>query len=449
MQHAHGAAKRAQLGSYLSRHPKKRFCQFWVLTGGERVEAAGVRKRFARMTRALSKFIAYAKVEFPWVEFVARMNEITVDADKTCHPHINLCAIFLQAVPREELLRFSEGLRKAMKGWVYNARSIKSVDEFIKYTTKFGISIDEDGNERASSSKRSAVIESLQPDLFDVADGKNEDILATLYREQFHARAFAAFGPFAEYRRRLEERRLMPKRVGDDYMLIRKSPYRARQKKDGTVDQSEQVNVENLFLAVSMPHPHGVAGTLIEPTLRIIGYTESPTTEAGRDRLAAIRAVQERLRLALIETPAPKDVPLSDNVVDLAAARAARAERSYIVHTGTLSVRGAPSLLTRILPSFCATKDSQDGFDSIDGTSLVLHKSSLAVFDCSNVPSAAAGRDRAGFTHSQYSRIPLVAPDPLHEAVLAAWAAGREAPARRDDWENPGDWRQYWLPLSA
>jgi hypothetical protein len=328
MQVTHGARHRAELGSYLSQHPKGSYCQYFVLTGGERCTIAEIPRRFSEMTRSLSRFVNRARTEWPFAEFVARQNEVTINEDRLAHPHINVAVIFLNRVQESTLIEFTNALRSALGGWVKNNRRIKSIDEFVKYSVKFGIELDDEGIERGCSSRRESVLNALQPDLFDHADNRG-DYLVSLYHSTFKSRAFAAFSRFADWRRDLRARRLVPRRIGDDFALVRMCPYRPRKKMsdEQTGHIGRTGRAENILLNWAMPHAHGDTGTLIEPTIRILNFTPTPDSADGRDRLMVIRDLQNHLRTACNEAEAARQPRIDDKVVDLAEARAKRAER--------------------------------------------------------------------------------------------------------------------------
>lgn len=429
MQMVHGAKHRAAMGAYIAQHPKGRFTQYWVLTGGERCEIAEVDKRFAEMTRALSRFVHSAKTEFPWVEFVARQNEVTINKDRMAHCHINLALIFLEAVEKSALIEFSEKMRSVLGGWVKNNRKIKSIDEFVKYTTKFGIQIDEHGDERGSTETRADVLDSLQLDLFDVARGRTDDYLSDLYRAMYKRRNFGAFGEFAKWRRQLGEDRVVPRRIGDDYVLVEQCPYRARAKNDAQNRADGEFKAENLLLNWAMPHSHGADGTVVEPTLRVIGFTNDPATPAGIERLAIIRDLADRLRAAV----QPLQAKPADNVVLLAEERAKRAPLY-----GSHKHDNCPEKVCPLPPALPI-------FESIPDSNSVVHVPSLAVMTREQA-------EAAGFVPTpRPPRPPIIAPDALHERKLREWASEIGNPARfhGEAMPPPRDWRQYELVLPS
>ncbi len=427
MQAVNGAPQRASLGAYLAQHRRGQNAKFFVLTNGERCNAKQLKGRFSELSRDLSRFISRARTEWPDVEFVARKNEVTINKDRLCHPHANVCVITQRYMPDEEWLAFNAALRQAIGGWVYGARQIQSVDEFVKYSVKFGIEIDEEGDELASESRRDEVLEATQQDLFDFADGQ-QDVLVELYKQLYRGKSFAAFGDYARWRKSLEEQRVVPKRLGDDYVLVKMCPYRPKTKRGEGEGQGDTTKAENVLLNWSMPFAHGENGTLVEPTLRVIGYTTDPQTPEGEERLLLIEALTEKLQDACQGAAARKAAVATGAVADLDAARAARKTYSPHMHDNCPTASGPGS--NRSLPKF----------ESIEGTNNVIHRESVTVM-------TVAEAEKHGYQPPQRPREPIVAPDPAHAARLASLSVGNRAEAASASIDCRGDWRQYELPV--
>jgi hypothetical protein len=341
IQHLNGSINRAALGAYLNAHRKGDYARYYVVTGGDRVHRTQIRARWRAMSRRLSKFIHRCAPEFPWVEFVCRSNEVTLADDASAHPHFNVILIFNRYVEEMELIEFQQKFREAMKGWVRDAGRIRDIEEVIKYTTKYACAESanaaNDRGEKASSTADE--LKRAVRGLLDLqAEEGEESPLLTLHHQLYKVRRFEAFGAFRDFRRDYKNRRLIPRRIGEEYGFIKMSKYAARPEKS-----TASAHEENKLISVTMPRPLGKSGTLIEPALVVSNYTAEPTTAAGRDNLAKLRAARLRVLAVLdpkwteaagldpeaaAQATAPGDLDVSDfETGELIELRKSRAEK--------------------------------------------------------------------------------------------------------------------------
>lgn len=279
--------------------------RYGVITSGVRVPVGcDLRGRLGELHRTVSDWAHDARRLFG-IEVLLRVTESTTAPDGSQHPHANVVYRPTRILTRSDWDRFLVWSRQQLGAHWRDSGRIRDLREVIKYITK-------------------------PEDLLTCEDPSA--VVPWFYRESEGMHLVQPMGAFREMRSHHKEHRLSVRRiVGRDgepvLCLVEGSPAASEEDQEDKPDRPERR--ENLVCGLpSLPCP--ALAPIAEPIIRVLGYTENPSTPEGRVGLARIRALQAFWRDKFVEV-------VGDPVAVLEAAGAA-----LTVHNSTTTAPGFP-----------------------------------------------------------------------------------------------------------
>lgn len=254
---------------YLRKHPNGKNARYGVVTCGPRIyfnpenpEAFDeeCREQLKRARTNMRRWRNESKADYG-IEFVVTVLEAAVDGNSV-HLHFNVIYIppNLKGGRWQKWLRWSSS---RLGAWWKDCGRIKELKEVIKYATKL---LGQDSLESLNDSQFGQ--------LFNLLDG-----LTTIL----------AHDKFADWRKWLEEEgKKIIRLPTDGRLVVFDKRKRDRDERELTPGNDQTDRVENRILTRQVPRPFG--SEVIEPVTIVQHFTENPTTEAGRQGLAVIRA---------------------------------------------------------------------------------------------------------------------------------------------------------------
>lgn len=291
---------------YFQKHHGTSFAlRYAVITHGTRVPVGGdLRGAFEALHRRTSQWASLARRRYG-VEVLLRASESTTKADGSQHPHANILWRLSRVLSRAEWSDFLRWSRSFLGAHWKECGKVEDLREIVKYITK--------------------------PEDMLLAD-QPDALVPWIYRETLRLHMVQPMASLADMMRQHREAGLSVRRLtGRDHVpvltLVESQRCPRDDDDDQVVETVEPVRRENLILGLpSLPCPAFLP--LAEPVLRVLGFTENPTTPEGRAGLARIRSMQAHWSACFAKL-------VADPSLAVESARAA-----LIVHNTTVTVTG-------------------------------------------------------------------------------------------------------------
>jgi hypothetical protein len=260
---------------YLRKHRNGRNARYGVVTCGPRIQfnpedpEAFDRQCEAQLKRARANMAKWRNESYDrhGIEFVMSVLEAAID-DDSVHLHFNVIYI----PPRLKGGRWQKWLQwssSRLGAWWKDCHKLDKLREVIKYATKL-----------MGADSLESLDDSQFGQLFRLLDG-----LTTIH----------AHHGFKEFRNGLErDKKKVIRLPHNGHLTILDKRRREKKPKKKTPGRDDDRPVENRILTRMVPRPFG--SPVIEPVTIVQGYTETPTTEDGRQGLAVIRAQMEQAK---------------------------------------------------------------------------------------------------------------------------------------------------------
>lgn len=248
-------------------HKNRVYARYFVVTSGRRVTyGEDLGERMRAFQRLISRWASISRQQWG-VEVVFRGTELTLD-DVGAHVHANVLVDPLEAMGHR-WGSYTAAMRRHFHAWVRDNGRVADPAEIVKYAIK---------------------PTEIERQVLDFPD-KSERLarVAWLYKAFYKARLVAPLGELKELWAGIEARKLKPVIVGNVPRLVPKWTPNPSSKNP---DHSQENVLVGHILSNRVHTPWA------EPSVLVLGYTSTPTTKAGADKLSYIESLAAEARAA-------------------------------------------------------------------------------------------------------------------------------------------------------
>lgn len=256
-------------------HEGQVYARFVVVTAGRRIPYGGDLQGALRgLNRKISRWAVESAQEWG-VDLVFRGDEFTLD-DFGAHPHANVVIEPQRRLSKARWRDYLRAMNRHFGAWTRDNGRVEDCREIVKYVVKPG---------------------DLEERILDLED-RGERLRRTewIYRALLRTRLTAFYGDTRELRADFEDRKVKPCVVGGAVRLVPKfEPAQQTKQKDRSG--------ENVILAFGLADREFTP--YAEPSVLVMGYTETPKTKAGQKRLKIIQQAADEALTNWMSNGAP------------------------------------------------------------------------------------------------------------------------------------------------